>query len=156
MNEIIINEVIVVVVALCFLLLVGIIVWLLIVNSKKEKQLKAVLENKRELTSKIISYQNERVEKALIRKRKLLEIGFRTEYFTDGVSLIISEPTITHTVEKKEVNSEEVERLIKLALEEGRKSIKPIPISPIISSAEAFSSSIGWFAGSIKKLLRLR
>lgn len=156
MNEIIINEVIVVVVALCFLLLVGIIIWLLIVNSKKEKQLKAVLENKRELTSKIISYQNERVEKALIRKRKLLEIGFRTEYFTDSVSLIISEPTITHTVEKKEVNSEEVERLIKLALEEGRKSIKPIPISPIISSAEAVSSSISWFAGSIKKLLRLR
>ena len=33
MNEIIINEVIVVVVALCFLLLVGIIIWLIFLKS---------------------------------------------------------------------------------------------------------------------------
>lgn len=116
------------------LLSISIIIWLLIANSKREKQIKTLLRDRKRLTFEVVSYQKEHIQRKWVKHVKSLQIGYCIQYFVDSIPFVVSEPTIITTLKEEEINPEALERAVKFALEEGRKTLKQMArdILPIL------------------------
>ena len=117
-----------------FSLILIIWLWRDRLDSKKEikqleEQIRSLLTKRKDLTYEVIGHQEVRVEKRLVGKRESLKIGYKIQYFVDGIPFVVSEPKITDSVKKKEVDLRDIEKMLQLAIKTGRQAFFPVDIS---------------------------
>ena len=115
------------------------IIWLLTDRSelkgeveKLQEQIHDLLKERKEITFKVVGHKARAFGKILWMKKERVEIGYRVQYFVDGIPFVQTEPTIMYSEYTKEVDREMIDRLIKSAVEAGLKLMLDSPANFVI------------------------
>ena len=124
-----------------FLSSLTLIIWLLRDKSelkgeveKLKGQIHNLLKERKEITFKVVGHKEHDFEKTWGKKKERVEIGYRIQYFVDGIPFVQSGPTIMYYEYTKEVDQEMIDRLIRSAVEAGLKLMLDSPANFVIKA----------------------
>lgn len=115
------------------------IIWLLRDKSELKgeveqlkEQIYDLLKERKEITFKVVGHKARAFEKNRWKKKERVEIGYRVQYFVDGIPFVQTEPTIMYSEYTEEVDREMIDRLVRSAVEAGLKLMLGSPANFVI------------------------